>query len=73
MPNFDLFPELLPVDKSRLTRMRLIGTNRMPAGGTGYRFHCQRCDMKTGWLTTPTASQAKRGLPCATCNQETRF
>lgn len=32
------------------------------------RFKCQKCGHETDWIRMPTASAAKRGIPCPNCN-----
>ena len=33
------------------------------------RMRCARCGEETDWLVFDTVSEAKRGIPCPTCNQ----
>lgn len=34
------------------------------------RMQCTRCKAETGWLEFDTVTEAKRGIPCETCNKE---
>ena len=31
-------------------------------------FQCERCQYKTEWMLAKNVSEAKRGIPCLTCN-----
>jgi DNA-directed RNA polymerase subunit RPC12/RpoP len=35
------------------------------------RMKCGRCGIETDWLVFDTVTEAKRGIPCETCNKET--
>lgn len=58
-------------DKPRKPRQWLMHVS--DAGGDGpddvhVRYECQRCGHETGWMMARTVTEAKRGIPCPTCN-----
>lgn len=40
--------------------------------GTGamVRMNCKRCGHESDWLYFQTVTEAKRGMPCPVCNEE---
>jgi hypothetical protein len=35
------------------------------------QFQCAKCGFRSDWFTFDTVTEAKRGLPCPTCNGAT--
>ena len=58
-------------EKPRKPRQWLMHVS--DGGGDGpddvwVRFQCQRCELETEWMKARTVTEAKRGIPCPTCN-----
>lgn len=77
MPNLDLFPETLTqptLEKTRAKRMpyrvlmHVIDSGTSESGQLICSMHCRRCGAVTSWLEFTSISEAKRGIPCVSCN-----
>lgn len=77
MPNLDLFADLLP--SARATTPSARPRVLMHVSDAGERedgqqicvMTCRRCGAETDWLPFATISEAKRGIPCESCNAGT--
>ena len=69
----DMFAELKP-PRARPKRLMHVcdsaGSCDEEGGGAMVRMWCLRCSHETEWLTFPTVTEAKRGIPCPKCNGE---
>lgn len=52
----------------RRVLMHAIDTGSFPDGKDAAEFHCARCGRNSGWIYT-TRAEARRGIPCPTCNE----
>lgn len=48
--------------------MHVVDAGNDPCGGKVAEFLCGRCGHRTGWTRIGTVTEAKRGLPCPSCN-----
>lgn len=72
---FDIPPKPRAKPKKR---MHVIDAGDAPGGYSAefpnrcsVRYSCRRCQLETRWLIADTLTEAKRGIPCPTCNDET--
>ncbi len=66
----DLFGEVPEKPRApRVLRMHVVDAGDSDDDGAPViaKFACARCGTKTDWVTC-TYSDAKRGIPCDTCN-----
>lgn len=57
-------PRVVPVK-----RMHVNDAGNFPDGSRAAQFRCDRCGAKSEWQRIASVSEAKRGIPCLTCNQ----
>ncbi len=68
-------PDLFPGTKPRAQPRKLMhvcdasGCGDEDGSGALVRMRCTRCGAETGWITLPTVTEAKRGIPCEQCNR----
>ena len=68
-------PDLFPGTKPRAIRRHLMhvceaaGCGDDDGSGALVRMRCAKCGGETGWITLPTVTHAKRGIPCEQCNR----
>lgn len=62
----ELFPDIVvkPVRAKPRVMMHVID-----AGDCIAMYCCAKCGAETKWLPFATVTEAKRGVPCDTCNQ----
>lgn len=54
-------------------RMHVADAGHLPGGAKGIRFVCPHCGHDTDWIADEwTISENKRGLPCPSCNSQSR-
>lgn len=62
----ELFPET--VAKTERAKPRTM-MHVCDAGDCIAMYRCAKCGAETKWLPFDTITEAKRGVPCETCNQ----
>ena len=68
----DLFPGTKPPRAKPRVLMHVSDAGGMgPPDDNWVRMQCTRCKTETDWLNFTTVTEAKRGIPCATCNPTT--
>jgi DNA-directed RNA polymerase subunit RPC12/RpoP len=63
----ELFERRDPRHRPRVL-MHVIDAGDDAAGRPMARFACGRCGRETVWLGIGTIAEAKRGIPCKSCN-----
>ena len=70
----DLFPETIPTRAKPRVLMHVTDAGDVQSGAAGdlgkpmCRMLCRRCGTETEWLIFDSVTEAKRGIPCQTCN-----
>lgn len=65
----DLFPGATPPLKPSRARPRVL-MHVCDAGDCIAQYRCAKCSAVSKWLPFATITEAKRGIPCETCNKE---
>lgn len=50
--------------------MHIVDAGSFPDGKDAAHFRCRRCQHDSGWVYA-TRTEARRGVPCPTCNEAT--
>lgn len=64
----DLFPGTKPPRAKARVLMHVADAGDGGEGKPLCRMECRRCGSSTDWLVFDTVTEAKRGLPCESCN-----
>lgn len=68
----DLFPETKRPRSPRRVMMHVYevaDTSDEPQSRETCKMRCRRCKAVTGWKHFDTITEARRGIPCETCNK----
>lgn len=74
MKNLDLFTDQPPEEPDpspapgRRRLMHVSDAGEREDGQLICTMTCRKCGAESGWLPFATKTQAKRGIPCETCN-----
>ena len=67
----DLFPGPIHVtDKGNPRAQPRVLMHVCDAGDCIAQYRCAKCSAVSKWLPFSTITEAKRGIPCETCNKE---